>query len=154
MSYAQIEASELVDGLNSDGIGWSEDENPSVRISYPDNENGYDQEYRCSECGEQVTRASDDSPWLDENMHSECGHADSHTVELNHPQHWLNSARISVSDDGVTCSVSVGDPRGAFAFTVRRLNDGRLIMHTPYPGESMPHMKLTEMQPGTYLIED
>lgn len=70
------------------------------------------------------------------------------------PLGWCNSAAISLDrrDDAVTVSISVGDPRGAFAFTVRRLSDGRLVLHTPYPGEGMAHMQLREMHPGTYEI--
>lgn len=77
------------------------------------------------------------------------------------PLSWVNSAAIDTDekDDSVTVSISVGDPRGAFSFTVRRLPDGadceiagRLIMHVPYPGEPLPHERLTEQRPGTYLI--
>jgi hypothetical protein len=70
------------------------------------------------------------------------------------PLGWCNSATIHLDreEDSVTVLISVGDPRGAFAFTVRRLQDGRLIMHTPYPGESMPHLGLTEIRPGTYEV--
>lgn len=59
------------------------------------------------------------------------------------PLTWLNSARIVTNpeNDEVSCLVSVGDPRGAFCFTVRRLSDGRLVIHTPHPGETMAHME-------------
>lgn len=72
------------------------------------------------------------------------------------PLAWCNSAAMdwNAAEDSVTVSISVGDPRGAFAFTVRRLADGSLIMHTPYPGEGMPHMPLRELHPGTYEIGD
>lgn len=70
------------------------------------------------------------------------------------PLSWCNSANIrqDPDDDAVHVSISVGDPRGAFAMTIRRLDDGSLVMHVPYPGESMPHMKLTDLHPGTYRI--
>lgn len=77
------------------------------------------------------------------------------------PLSWVNSAVIDTDekDDSVTVSISVGDPRGAFCFTVRRIPDGadceiagRLVMHVPYPGEPLPHERLTEQRPGTYLI--
>lgn len=80
---------------------------------------------------------------------------------IHRPFSWANSAAISLddSDESITVTISVGDPRGAFTFTVRRIPDdassdlaGRLIMHTPYPGEPIPHEKLTEIRPGTYLI--
>jgi hypothetical protein len=67
---------------------------------------------------------------------------------------WMNSARlqVDVEDDAITCLISVGDPRGAWAFTVRRLSDGRLAIHVPYPGEGMPHVEI-EAAPweGTYF---
>lgn len=77
------------------------------------------------------------------------------------PLSWVNHAAITLSEeeDSVTVSISVGDPRGAFAFTIRRMPDreeavypGRLLMHLPYPGEPMPHEDLEHIQHGTYLI--
>lgn len=74
------------------------------------------------------------------------------------PLSWVNSAGIHTDADGdsVTVTISVGDPRGAFAFTVRRVtpDDGEpyLVMHTPYPGEGLPHMPLTRISDGTYRI--
>lgn len=67
---------------------------------------------------------------------------------------WFNSARIHVDPerDEVTCAVSVGDPRGAFVFTVRRKPDGELLIHTPYPGEGMPHMRTKELHKGTLVV--
>lgn len=72
------------------------------------------------------------------------------------PLSWLNSARVSVShkDDAVYCAVSVGDPRGAFVFTVRRLSDGRMVIHTPVPGEGMPHMETAQLHEGTLIVVD
>lgn len=84
------------------------------------------------------------------------------------PGTWCNSAAVVVNDeeDSVTVTISVGDPRGAFAFTVRKvapllgetgevLNPdlvGRLLLHVPYPGESLPHAALAELHPGTFLV--
>lgn len=69
---------------------------------------------------------------------------------------WFNSARINVDPDKdeVTCSVSVGDPRGAFVFTVRRTDDGTLQIHTPYPGESLPHMRTRQLHKGVLEVVD
>lgn len=65
------------------------------------------------------------------------------------PADWLNSARITIDpeDNAVHCIVSVADPRGGFALTVRQLGDGRLVMHTPHPSESLLHDQLTP-RPG------
>ncbi len=67
---------------------------------------------------------------------------------------WLNSARITTdpTEDAVHCIISVGDPRGGFCFTVRRLLDGGLIIHMPHPGEGLPHMALKELSPGTFEV--
>lgn len=70
------------------------------------------------------------------------------------PLTWLNSASITADpdEDAVHCVVSVGDPRGGFCFTVRRLTDGRLVIHTPYPGESMPHQETKHSHDGTLEV--
>jgi len=67
---------------------------------------------------------------------------------------WLNSARVTADpdEDAVHCVVSVADPRGGFCFTVRRMNDGTLIMHVPQPRDGMLHAPLEEMHPGTFRI--
>lgn len=108
--------------------------------------------FRCSECheewdGDDMSRedvANEECPELDEG---------NHRIE-DAPLSWLNHAGVSFdeSEDSVTVSISVGDPRGAFAFTVRRTPDGKLIMHTPYPGEGRPHVETRELQPGTLAI--
>lgn len=79
---------------------------------------------------------------------------DEEGVERSGLNRWFNSARIHADpeQDEVTCVVSVGDPRGGFAFTVRRKSDGTLLLHTPHPGEGAPHMRLKELHPGTYEV--
>lgn len=74
--------------------------------------------------------------------------------ETEGPLDWLNSARIVAdrSEDAVHCLVSIGDPRGAFCFTVRRLPDGRIVIHTPHPGEGMAHMETRQLHPGTLEV--
>lgn len=91
-------------------------ESPSVRISNPDAENGY-------------------------NL-------------CEGPLSWLNSARITTNadEDSVSCLVSVGDPRGAFCMTVRRLPDGRIVLHLPHPGEGMPHLTTQQLHEGTLVV--
>nr|MDT0665564.1 hypothetical protein [Micromonospora sp. DSM 115978] len=72
-----------------------------------------------------------------------------------------NHAGVTTDDavDSVTVHVSVGDPRGAFTFTVRRVPDdadsvlaGRLLLHVPHPDAPMGHLPLTALHDGTYLI--
>lgn len=70
------------------------------------------------------------------------------------PFTWLNSAWISTNpeDDSVTLAVSVGDPRGAFTMTVRRLPDGRIVLHLPHPKESFAHMPTRALHEGTLEV--
>jgi len=75
--------------------------------------------------------------------------------ETHGPIDWMNSAaiRLDRDDDAVHLTISVGDPRGAFVFTVRRRPDtGELLMHLPTPDQGMLHERLTEIHPGTYKI--
>lgn len=105
--------------------------------------------WRCTSCGETVTYKPDDP--------EECNDDPDHTWEPI-PLSWANSAHITFddADDAIHVSVSVGDPRGRFVFTVRRWRNDEgedaLLIHTPYPGEGMPHMPLTEIRPGTYQV--
>lgn len=91
-----------------------------------------------------------------ENLRVQLEHDDvANGYEVTGPLSWLNSAAIDFDydQDSVSVSISVGDPRGAFVFTVRRRPDtGELLLHTPYPGEGMPHMALEALQPGTFRI--
>ena len=71
------------------------------------------------------------------------------------PLFWLNSAAIRVDpdDDAIHLSASVADPRGAFVMTVRRLPDGRIVIHLPHVGQSMPHVETAELHgPGTLVL--
>jgi hypothetical protein len=74
---------------------------------------------------------------------------------------WCNSAAIipDEDEDSITVRISVGDPRGAFAMQIRRIPEdadehaGKLVMHLPYPTEPAPHMNLTHVHFGTYVID-
>ncbi|UJW32618.1 hypothetical protein L3Q67_02170 [Saccharothrix sp. AJ9571] len=77
------------------------------------------------------------------------------------PVSWCNSAAVHTdeAEDSVTVSISVGDVRGAFTLTIRRVPDdadnhlaGHLIMHTPYATQPSPHMELTPLHDGTYVV--
>lgn len=70
------------------------------------------------------------------------------------PLGWVNNAAITLDreDDAVHLTISVGDPRGAFCLTVRRLKDGTLLMHVPHPEGTPLHRPLTELHAGTYRI--
>ncbi len=71
------------------------------------------------------------------------------------PLTWLNSARIvtDTAEDAVHCLVSIGDPRGAFCFTVRRRPDtGTIIIHMPHPDEGFAHKRTKQLHPGTLEV--
>ncbi|MCE7007084.1 hypothetical protein LWC34_30280 [Kibdelosporangium philippinense] len=126
--------------------------------------------HRCRACGEELTQTvdgyenesdgavcSDFEPISDTDPDYGHGPHDPERIPLS----WCNSAAVHTdeSEDSVTVSISVGDPRGAFTFTIRRVPDdvdsdlaGHLIMHTPYPSEPAPHMDLTPLHDGTYVV--
>ena len=70
------------------------------------------------------------------------------------PIAWLNSASIVVDreHDEVSLLISVGDPRGALAMSVRKGSDGKLILHVPHAEDSMAHVDMSEIAPGTYKL--
>jgi hypothetical protein len=129
--------------------------------------------HRCRACSEPLTQDGEvfsggpegalclenllDGPVTDDSV--DYGPHDPEPIPLS----WVNSAAIHLDEreDSVTVMISVGDPRGAFAFTVRRIpsdtdaeHAGRLIMHMPHPGESSPHVTTKELHAGTLLIGD
>jgi hypothetical protein len=126
--------------------------------------------HRCAACGEDLVSTVDSyegessgcvcteyapDDWGEEP--SDGGPHDARRLPLS----WVNSAAITADEesDSVTVSISVGDPRGAFSFTIRRIPDdagadvaGRLVLHAPYPGEPLPHERLTTLAPGAFNI--
>ena len=143
-----------IDGDQSQII--EEDAHVSVTFS------GDDVSHRCAACGEGLTATTDGyeseltGPACPYSADDDGAH-DPEPVPLS----WANSATIVTDDDedSVTVTISVGDPRGAFCFTVRRVPDdadsdlgGRLVLHVPYPGESCGHRPLTQLHPGTFVI--
>lgn len=77
-------------------------------------------------------------------------------IDSESPIAWLNSARIAVDrdHDEVSLMISVGDPRGAIAMSVRKTPDGRLLLSVPHADDSMAHVEMTELHPGTYQLGD
>lgn len=138
-----------VDGQQSDVI-----DEETERIEVACNPDG-PTELTCRNCGELLA---------DDAQSESCSNSgDGAHAAVPMPLSWCNAAAISLdpASDEVSVSISVGDPRGAFVFTVRRVPDdadgqyaGRLLLHTPYPGEPCPHMRLTAIHPGTYVIGD
>jgi len=118
--------------------------------------------HRCRACGELVSSSGedgdDDECQENERDDDTFGPHDPAPVALN----WVNHAGVSIDeeDDSVTLHISVGDPRGAFTLTVRRIPvdadnpelAGKLVMHVPYTGEPTPHVPLADLHPGTYIV--
>lgn len=100
-----------------------------VQVSFPAEEGAGDV---CRHCGRYI-ETDEDGRWVDPEATGDditwregCDSHDEfiadHEPEEG-PGTWCNSAQIIVDDeeDSVTCSISVGDPRGGFSFTVRRV---------------------------------
>lgn len=175
----------FIDGERQDSVELYEED--GYRIQY---EQETDAEYRCAKCGDTLADYGDhyesDTATCRENTIDEPGTDE--TIEGPHvpeaiPLTFFNSAAIDMDaeEDSVTVSISVGDPRGAFAFTIRRLpahafeaykddaskcavcyedlsdkrhrGTGRLIMHVPYEGMGWAHRPLKRVSDGTYEID-
>lgn len=126
--------------------------------------------WQCAYCYEESSEdtperegcSSDDDteacPWFIAD-HSECQPCDT-TGEINMhrwesiPLTWINSASIHADPghDSVVVTISVGDPRGAFAMEAHRMDDGTLRLSVPYAGMPMPHAPLTELSRGFYRV--
>jgi hypothetical protein len=126
--------------------------------------------YRCRACGEELIETTaglctdsgesvcpDYDPGESPDSDSWDGPHDPERVPLS----WCNSAAVHAdeSEDSVTVSISVGDPRGAFTFTIRRVPDdvdgelaGQLLLHVPYGEMCSPHVPLTVLHGGTYVV--
>ncbi|MFJ8965342.1 hypothetical protein ACIRG5_38750 [Lentzea sp. NPDC102401] len=145
--------------VDSDHLRFVEDDSVTVSLEFPW-ENGPDR--HCTRCGEDLVETS--NGYEDDSGSSVCdedsGEALPHEAGQV-PLSWVNSATIDAdeAEDSVTVSISVGDPRGAFTFTLRRVPDdavgdlgGRLVLHVPYPGEPCPHRQLTALHPGAFVV--
>lgn len=147
-----------------------------VSLEYDANSNGYDVQVNCKSCGEGVFL--NDRTWLHQDSGSVyCGEDDapqeyeydskeeyhdavsqwrsevqSAEPDLEHPSNWCNNAAIRIHEDRITVTISVGDPRGAFAMSIHRGEDGDLRLSVPDPSDSLPHMKLTQLSPGFFRV--
>lgn len=65
---------------------------------------------------------------------------------------FANWVSCTVKDDSVHVNVSVGDPRGSFQMTAWQRDDGTVLLALPYAGEPAPHVALTRISDGTYIV--
>jgi len=107
-----------------------------------------DDETRCETCGATIAEYVDGWHGEDDDE-TLCGEDGRHLPVYGNP---VDGASIRVTEEGVQVAVSVADPRGGFQMEVRRLTDGRIILHVPHPDEPMLHAPLTELHPGTFVV--
>lgn len=142
-----VEAEEEVQ-LATDGID-------RIHVSLPGevrtNEGDQDApEWRCSECNDGLFG---DGDGFSSFMEEPCTETDDGAhVPQRVPLSWPNSVWVDFDEkeDRISIGISVGDPRGAFVFSVYRMEDGTYRVSTPYPGEGMPHMELRQLNNGFY----
>jgi hypothetical protein len=151
-------------GLDVDGTTLKTfDDDTAVTLTF-----ATDTKYRCSACGADL--AETPGGFDDDNGDRDCPayQPDDPDADVTGPHlpervalSWCNSAAIDTdeADDAITLRLSTGDPRGAFTITIRRVPDdansplaGLLLMHTPYPGQPMPHEPVHPLHPGTFVI--
>lgn len=145
--------------VDSDHLRFVEDDSVTVSLEFPWEAGSV---YHCVRCGEDLAETA--NGYETESGEATCS-PDGDEPTAHVPERaalsWVNSATIDAdeTEDSVTVSISVGDPRGAFCFTVRRVPDdagsdlaGRLVLHVPHPGEASPHTKLTMLHPGAFVV--
>lgn len=125
-------------------------------------------EWRCTHCNEPLVFEQDRprgrKVWLAVDGNEGCKERPSAGLSelLPHepkrvPLSWANSVTVRLDEEKneITLMISVGDPRGAFAMTVRHREDADdLLMHLPYEEMPTPHTPITRVHDGTYRIGD
>lgn len=109
----------------------------------------------CGTCRAPLTDPTGCHQWHDDDGHWLCREAADggpHTPEPE-PLSWINSASIwpNPEENAITVAISVGDPRGAFEMTIRRVG-GHLLLDVPHPDTSGLHLPIQALRPGTYRI--
>lgn len=125
-----------------------DDAGARVQVEWDGIANGYTSTgYRCGYCGQIEETA------LEAYRHARDDHShDAHDAQIARVEALVNSAAIDWNGDDLTVTISTGDPRGAFAMTVRVMDDGTRLLHVPHPSNGLLHEPLTELHPGTYKI--
>ena len=119
----------------------------------------------CAHCGESIAEYTTGwehdttgNRWCYNLTDDEAAEDDDATAAAPAPTAPGNWAGVTIEpDEGTTqVEISVGDPRGCFTMTLRRVRDteGRthLFLRVPHPEDSTPHAPLREVYPGYYEI--
>ena len=118
----------------------------------------------CAHCGDLIAEYSEwvhDSSgqvWCHDLTDDEAADDDDATAATPAPVAPGNWAGVTIKPDEETTQVeiSVGDPRGCFTMTLRRVRDSegraRLFLRVPHPEDSTPHASMREVHPGYYEI--
>ena len=152
----------MIVSLNGDDTFTDDDLSETFRVHVPVHEDGAPP-LVCLHCGEEIDHdgeggyhhldpSDDDNPQLCDGF--EPDDEDNQAEPAPTPLAWCNSAGLTLDpdDDAVHVRVSIGDPRGAFVMTVRRLPDGRIVLHLPYPGQPMAHAVTAPLHDGTLVV--
>lgn len=73
-------------------------------------------------------------------------------IDETNPVQWCNSAGVIVRDGEVQVWISTGDPRGAFTMTMRKLQDGRIMLFTPHENDTCAHEETRLSHPGALVL--
>lgn len=122
----------------------------TVHVSY--NEESDQPEHECSKCHRELTDHSGLGIFQDEDNEMICPDGEPHHP-VAAPLTWVKSASINPDpdEDSITVAVSVGDPRGAFCMTLRRLGD-TILLYLPHSAMPSPHMPLARVRAGVYQV--
>ena len=119
----------------------------------------------CVHCGETIAEYvtgwehdATGARWCHDLTDEEAAEDDDATAATPAPSLPGNWAGITTdeADESVQVEISVGDPRGCFTMTLRRVRDAdgrdRLFLRVPHPEDSTPHAPMREVHPGYYEI--
>lgn len=115
------------------------------------NEDDDMQEKRCAHCTEDM---DPDNPAQVVEGDRFCDSNDGPHVPEWSPLTWAKNVTIETDEeaDAIHVTIAHADPRGGWQMTIRRMENGQLIMHLPYEGMSSPHASMRKITEGTYEV--
>lgn len=75
-------------------------------------------------------------------------------VDPDMPLSWADHVYVQLDgdNDAIVVSIGLSPYKGGFRMTIRRKEDGTLLLHCPHPNEQLLHKPLTLNHEGTYII--